>query len=72
MSAKSQINNVKIKVKKYPSVANLVEQTLCVPATNAPVERVFRHGGVVVRPHRSSLAPQRLQNFIFKMQRTGI
>ena len=35
---------MKIKVTKYRSVANLVKRTLCVPATSAPVERVFSHG----------------------------
>ena len=65
MSAKSQINIVKIKVTKYTSVANLVKRTLCVPATSAPVERVFSHSGIVVRPHQSSLAPQRLHKILF-------
>ena len=55
MSAKSQINIVKIKVTKYRSVAKLVQQTLCVLAKSTPVERVFSHGGIVVRIHRSSL-----------------
>ena len=65
MSAKSQISIVKIKVTKYPSVANLVKRTLCVPATSAPVERVFSHGGIIVHSHRSSLAPQRLHKILF-------
>ena len=59
----SKISNkysiVKLKVTKYRSLANLVKRTLCVPATSAPMERVFSHGGIVVCPHRSSLAPQR-------------
>ena len=49
------------KVTKYPSVANLV----CVPVTSAPVERGFSHGGMVVRSHRSSFAPQRLHKILF-------
>ena len=65
MLAKFQINIVKIKVTKYPSVANLVKRTLCVPATSAPVEQVFSHGGIVVRLHRSSLAPERLHKILF-------
>ena len=56
---------MKIKVTKYPSVANLVERTLGVPATSASVERVFSHGGIVVRLHRSSLEPQRLHKILF-------
>ena len=45
---------------KYPSLANLVKQILCIPAMSAPVEQVFSHGGIIVRPHRSSFAPQKL------------
>ena len=65
MSAKSQMKIVKTKVAKYPSLANLVKRILCVPATSAPVERVCSHGGIIVRPHRSSLAPQRLHKILF-------
>ena len=65
MSAKSQINIVKINVTKYPSLANLVKRILCVPATSAPEERVFSHGGIGMRPYRPSLAPQRLHKILF-------
>ena len=50
---------------KYPSLANLVKPILCVPVKSAAVERVFSHGGITVRPHRSSLAPQRLHKILF-------
>ena len=63
--SKSQIKIVKIIVAKYRSLANLVKEILCVPVTSALVERVFSHGGVIVRPHRSSLAPQRLHKNLF-------
>ena len=56
---------VKIKVTKYPSLANLVKQILCVPVTSAPMDLVFSHGGIIVRPHRSSLVPQRLHKVVF-------
>ena len=65
MSAKSRIDIVKIKVTKYPLLANLVKQTLCVTATNAPVERVFSHGDIIVRPHQSSLARKDFMKFYF-------
>ena len=65
MSAKSQINIVKIKVTNYPLLANLVKRTLCVPATSVPVERVFSDGDIIVRPHRSTLAPQRHHKILF-------
>ena len=53
MSAKSQI------------LANLVKRTVCLPATSAPVEQVFSHGGIVVHPQRLSLASQRLHKILF-------
>ena len=56
MSAKSQISIVKIKVTKYPSLANLVKRILFVPATSAPVKRVFSHGSIIIRPHPSKIS----------------
>ena len=56
---------MKIKVTKYPSLADLVRQILCVPVTSAPVERVSSHGGIIARPQRSSLVPQRLHKAVF-------
>ena len=73
MLSKSHTNIVKIKVTECPSVANSVKRTQCDTTTSAPVERVFSHGGIVVRPHRSILAPERLHKILFfKMQGTSI
>ena len=63
---KENVNNdCNIKLTRYPSLANLVKQILCIPATSAPVKRVSSRGSIVVRPHRSSLAPQRLHKISF-------
>ena len=35
-------------------------RTLSVPATSAPVERVFSHGGIIMCPHRAQLSDKLL------------
>ena len=42
----------------------LAMRTLSVPATSAPVERVFSHSGIM-RPHRAQLSYKLLPNLIF-------
>jgi len=36
-----------------------------VPATSAPVEKVFSHGGIIMRPHRARLIDTMLSNIVF-------
>ena len=43
----------------------LAMRTLSVPATSAPVERVFSHGGIIMCPHRAQLSNKLLSNLIF-------
>ena len=40
----------------YPNLAQLACRFLCVPASSAPVERLFSIGGKVFRPERCSLS----------------
>ena len=48
-----------------PSLFKMAVRVLAVPASSAPVERVFSHGGVIMRPHRSQLSDKVLSSLIF-------
>jgi hypothetical protein len=55
--------------KTLPTLFKLATRTLVVPASSAPVERVFSHGGIIMRPHRSQLKDDMVEKLIFlKMQ----
>ncbi|CAF5052176.1 unnamed protein product, partial [Rotaria sp. Silwood1] len=41
------------KVDSYQSLNKLANKIMCVPATPAPIERVFSQSGLLMRPHRS-------------------
>jgi len=35
------------------------------PASNAAVERIFSHGGIIMRPQRSSISDKLLSRLVF-------
>ena len=53
------------KANIYPYLNALALRVLCVPASSAPVERVFSTSGFVIRPHRSSLTKGMLAKLTF-------
>lgn len=51
--------------KILPRLYLVSMKLLAVPATSAPVERVFSHGGLIMRPHRARLSAKTLSSLIF-------
>lgn len=48
------------KKEFYPCLHRLAVRVFCVPATSAPVERVFSLSGIIMRSHRSRLTKNML------------
>ena len=53
------------KANSYPCLSLLARRILCVPATSAPVERVFSTSGFIIRPHRGRLSREMLAKLTF-------
>ena len=51
--------------QKLPKLFALAKRVISIPASSAPVERVFSQGGLIMRPHRSRLSDQLLSDLVF-------
>ena len=51
--------------KEYPLLYDTALRYLSVPASSSPIERVFSHGGIIMRPHRASMTDTTLSNLVF-------
>uniref|UniRef100_A0A674AI05 HAT C-terminal dimerisation domain-containing protein n=1 Tax=Salmo trutta TaxID=8032 RepID=A0A674AI05_SALTR len=51
--------------KALPSLSRVAIRVLAVPTSSAPVERVFSHGGIILRPNRAQMTDRLLSNFVF-------
>ncbi|RXN33331.1 zinc finger BED domain-containing DAYSLEEPER-like protein [Labeo rohita] len=54
-----------LNMKTLPSLFRVAIRVLAVPASSAPVERVFSHGGIILHPHRAQMTDRLLANLIF-------
>ncbi|KAL3053065.1 hypothetical protein OYC64_005569 [Pagothenia borchgrevinki] len=54
-----------MNMKVLPSLFKVAIRVLDVPASRAPVERVFSHGGIILRPHRAQMSDRLLTNLVF-------
>jgi hypothetical protein len=55
----------RIIAPKYPLLAQLVPKFLCIPATSAPVERLFSAAGSLVSKRRTKLSPEIVDMMLF-------
>ena len=55
----------KCHASKYPSLAKLAPNSLCIPASYAPVERVFSIGGKIFCMDRCHLTDVNIENIMF-------
>ncbi|XP_065682261.1 uncharacterized protein LOC136095494 [Hydra vulgaris] len=57
---------VKAQSAEYYSIMNpLIEKLFCIPASSAPVERVFSQGGLIMRPNRARLGDEMLSSLVY-------
>uniref|UniRef100_A0AAY3ZWF3 HAT C-terminal dimerisation domain-containing protein n=1 Tax=Denticeps clupeoides TaxID=299321 RepID=A0AAY3ZWF3_9TELE len=54
-----------LNMKTLPSLFQVAIRVLAVPASSAPVERVFSHGGIILQPHRAQMSDRLLANLVF-------
>uniref|UniRef100_A0A4W5RXY7 HAT C-terminal dimerisation domain-containing protein n=1 Tax=Hucho hucho TaxID=62062 RepID=A0A4W5RXY7_9TELE len=48
-----------------PSLSRVAGRVMAVPASSAPVERVFSNGGIILRPHHAQMTDRLLSNSVF-------
>ena len=50
---------------EYVALGPLFQRVFCVPASSAPVERIFSQSGLIMRPHRAKMLDTVLEALVF-------
>ena len=50
---------------KFPALFHIATQVFSIPASSAPIERVFSQGGILMRPHRARLGSAMVSDLIY-------
>lgn len=50
---------------EYAALGPLFQRVFCVPASSAPVERIFSQSGLIMRPHRAKMSDTVLEALVF-------
>jgi len=53
------------KMEQFSSIRPLLERVLCVPASSAPVVRVFSQSGLVMKPNQARMCDSLLEELVF-------
>ena len=51
--------------QEYLQLKPLFARMFCVPASSAPVERIFSHNGLLMRPNRAKMSDTVLEHLVF-------
>jgi len=59
-----QLSDV-FKMEQFCSIRPLFERVLCVPASSAPVERMFSQSVLIMKPNRARMSDVLLEELVF-------
>lgn len=51
--------------RPYSALSALFSRIFCVPASSAPVERIFSQSGLIMRPNRARMSDSVLESLVF-------
>ena len=54
-----------MEMKEYCCLRPLFSRLFSVPETSATVERVFFHGGIIIKPHRAKMSDDLLEMLMY-------